>query len=70
MKEEHAVRKELKVEMTEAFPTTQNCSSSLQNPSSHETSLKPKLLKLSGTMEIQNHCDHSSKKKESFIGGC
>ena len=67
MKEEHAVKRELKVEMTEAFPTTQNCSSSLQNPSSHETSLKPELLKLSGTMEIRKHCDHSSEKRNHLL---
>lgn len=63
MEEENAARRELKVEMTEAFQKTQNCSSSLENPSSRETSLRPELLKLSGTMEIWKHCDHSSEKK-------
>ena len=67
MKEEHAVRRELKVEMTKAFLTAQNCSSSLQNPSSRDTSLKLELLKLSGTMEIQKHCDHSSEKRNHLF---
>lgn len=67
MKEEHAVRRELKVEITEGFPTTQTCSSSLQNPSSHETSLKPELLTLAGAMEIRKHCDHSSEKRNHLL---
>ena len=66
MKEEHAVRRELKVEMTGAFPTTQNCSISLQNLSSRETFLKPE-LNLSGAMEIQKHCDHSSEKRNHLL---
>lgn len=67
MEEEHAVSRELKLEMIEAFQKTQTCSNSLQNPSSHETSLRPELLKLSGTMEICKQSDQSSKKRNHSL---
>lgn len=55
MEEEQAVSRELKLEMIEAFPKTQSCSTSLQSPPGHETSLRP---------EKRNH---SSKKMNHLL---
>lgn len=55
MEAEQAVSRELKLEMIEAFPKTQSCSTSLQSPPGHETSLRP---------EKWNHC---SKKVNHLL---